>query len=476
MLIFYNKHFNVRLLLLLVLMVVTCFLCPLSVKGAKIRHLRQHGSSNDQRNVYSHHWHAYQQTGDEIQQRSIESNRNEVKYLHWGQTGVERDMFQTGYDERILEDDGDYYEVDKDTTGEEENVDEDGEGKQDELEDDDDDHDAEEEKDKEDEEILTGRPATNSPTRGQINHQSSAPTVSPETQTSIQKHKQHQQSNTTLPESTDDGEISTTAVPTPTPTSTLTNSATNVPTVMVTSRHMDSKMPTAFPTTLKQVMTKAPTPMPTLIEVMTNAPTVSSTFLKNIITHTPSISSTTHQPTKNQNSNNDNENENENENENSKDSHVNDDYYSEKIEPTPSPPSQINSNTAVDVNTRTGTSSKGDEMMDRIYEVLTPEEIEYLNHHKFLDEEKEAAKISFVYLIVSLFLMIFTAHQLSENPDGIYSNMCRLAITVSSCVLKIFLLPFRKICGLGTRQGYSHHLVSNDPYAGESSITRMEMI
>jgi Ca2+/H+ antiporter len=115
-----------------------------------------------------------------------------------------------------------------------------------------------------------------------------------------------------------------------------------------------------------------------------------------------------------------------------------------------------------------------DDMMKKIYQRLTPEEIEYLKHHEFIDEEKEAAKISAVYFIITLVLMIFTAHQLSENPDGVYSNMCRLAITVVGLVVKILLLPFRKICGYGTRQGYSHHLVSNDPYGGETS--RMEII
>ena len=120
-------------------------------------------------------------------------------------------------------------------------------------------------------------------------------------------------------------------------------------------------------------------------------------------------------------------------------------------------------------------SGEDDEILKGIYDQLSPEEIEYLKHNEFVDEEKEAAKISIVYLLLTLVLMVFTAHQLSENPDGVYSNICRLAITVVGCAVKILVLPFRKICGLGAR-GYSHHLVTtNDPYSGRSS-SRIELI
>jgi len=120
-------------------------------------------------------------------------------------------------------------------------------------------------------------------------------------------------------------------------------------------------------------------------------------------------------------------------------------------------------------------SGEDDEILKGIYDQLSPEEIEYLKHNEYVDEEKEAAKISIVYLLITLVLMVFTAHQLSENPDGVYSNICRLAITVVGCVVKILVLPFRKICGLGSR-GYSHHLVTtNDPYSGRSP-SRIELI
>lgn len=119
-------------------------------------------------------------------------------------------------------------------------------------------------------------------------------------------------------------------------------------------------------------------------------------------------------------------------------------------------------------------SDTSDQQLQSIYDSLTEEQIEYLKHHEFVDEEKEAAKISVLYFIISLMLMVFTAQQMSENPDGVYANVCRLGITITGVLVKIILLPFRKYCGLGTRQGYSHHLVTtSDPY---SRANRMEII
>jgi hypothetical protein len=123
---------------------------------------------------------------------------------------------------------------------------------------------------------------------------------------------------------------------------------------------------------------------------------------------------------------------------------------------------------------RTSYSEASEPTMEQIYGNLSPEQVNFLQHHLVVDEEKEAAKISVLYFIITLMLMIFTAQQMSENPDGVYANVCRLAITITGCILKIVLLPFRKYCGLGGRQGYSHHLVTtSDPYARTS---RMEIL
>lgn len=120
-------------------------------------------------------------------------------------------------------------------------------------------------------------------------------------------------------------------------------------------------------------------------------------------------------------------------------------------------------------------------MMDEIKAKLTPDEVYYLSKYEFKEEEEEAAKISIVYFVVTLTLMIFTAHQLSEHPDGVYANLCRLSITLMGVFFKVLLFPFRRFCGLGTRKGYAHHLVTNqndfrDPYASTSPNNRMEIL
>jgi len=66
--------------------------------------------------------------------------------------------------------------------------------------------------------------------------------------------------------------------------------------------------------------------------------------------------------------------------------------------------------------------------------------------------------------------MIFTAHQMSENPDGFFASCCRLAITISGCIFKILLLPCKKVFG-NRFNGYTHHLVATDyrnPYMGRN--------
>lgn len=120
-------------------------------------------------------------------------------------------------------------------------------------------------------------------------------------------------------------------------------------------------------------------------------------------------------------------------------------------------------------------------VMEEIKSKLTPDEAYYLSNYEFKEEEEEAAKISFIYFMITMVLMVFTAHQLSEYPDGVYANMCRLTITVLSVFFKLVLFPFRKVCGFGSRTGYAHHLVTNqndfrDPYANTGPNNRMEIL
>lgn len=77
-------------------------------------------------------------------------------------------------------------------------------------------------------------------------------------------------------------------------------------------------------------------------------------------------------------------------------------------------------------------------------------------------EEKVARQAGGLGIFLGIVAMIFTAHQMSENPDGIYASVCRLAITISSVVIKIICMPCRKVIGAG---------VNGNPYSGHMPIS-----
>ena len=247
------------------------------------------------------------------------------------------------------------------------------------------------------------------------------------------------------------------------PTVTLTSSPTPLPTMATatptTTPIQDTNAPTiaatAMPTASPVKMTNAPTvatAMPTASPVkITNAPTAA--------TATPTSSPTAKDTEPVDADDDSSEDESESESDDGRDSI---DFEEDEENSTSSPTGDRTS------------YSESEPTMEQIYENLSPEQVNFLQHQLVVDEEKEAAKISVLYFIITLILMIFTAQQMSENPDGVYANVCRLAITITGCILKIVLLPFRKYCGLGGRQGYSHHLVTtSDPYARTS---RMEIL
>ena len=92
-------------------------------------------------------------------------------------------------------------------------------------------------------------------------------------------------------------------------------------------------------------------------------------------------------------------------------------------------------------------------------------------------EEKVAQTAGGLGIFFMIIAMIFTAHQMSENPDGIYASVCRLAITVSSVVIKIICMPCRKVLGIGNGNPYSGHMpistsdysYRNDPYRSNAN-------
>jgi hypothetical protein len=93
-------------------------------------------------------------------------------------------------------------------------------------------------------------------------------------------------------------------------------------------------------------------------------------------------------------------------------------------------------------------------------------------------EEKVARRAGGLGIFLGILAMIFTAHQMSENPDGIYASVCRLAITVASVVVKIVCMPCRKLIGAGgDGNPYNGHMpistsdysYRNDPYRSNAN-------
>ena len=60
--------------------------------------------------------------------------------------------------------------------------------------------------------------------------------------------------------------------------------------------------------------------------------------------------------------------------------------------------------------------------------------------------------------------MIFTAWQMSDNPDGIYASLCRLTLTCIQLLCRIIQSPCRKCCGGGGSGGYRNHLAGTNGY------------
>ena len=91
-------------------------------------------------------------------------------------------------------------------------------------------------------------------------------------------------------------------------------------------------------------------------------------------------------------------------------------------------------------------------------------------------EEKDAKKVGGWAVVIAILGMIFTAWQVSENPDGVFASVCRLSITICGCILKVLLLPCKFLCGKGA--GGGHHPISSapdyrEPYRGRGGMMEM---
>lgn len=89
--------------------------------------------------------------------------------------------------------------------------------------------------------------------------------------------------------------------------------------------------------------------------------------------------------------------------------------------------------------------------------------------------EKEAKTAGGLGFLLAMGAMVFTAYQMSENPDGIFASVCRLAITLIGCGFKMVTMPCRNL--LGNRYHAGHIPVSTmeyrDPYRGSGNMMEM---
>lgn len=80
--------------------------------------------------------------------------------------------------------------------------------------------------------------------------------------------------------------------------------------------------------------------------------------------------------------------------------------------------------------------------------------------HEITLEERKIKIILIGGALMLICMMIFTAWQMSDHPDGIFANLCRLTISVVGMILSVILSPCRKhhIIGGGSHmhQPYGH--------------------
>jgi len=98
---------------------------------------------------------------------------------------------------------------------------------------------------------------------------------------------------------------------------------------------------------------------------------------------------------------------------------------------------------------------------------FTEKEKKEMELQEMKDEKRAARKIGGGAILLCLVLMMLTAHQMSENPDGVFANICRLAMTVTGCIFKILLYPCKKLCG-NRFNGYEHHLVTTQDFSNNT--------
>jgi hypothetical protein len=74
---------------------------------------------------------------------------------------------------------------------------------------------------------------------------------------------------------------------------------------------------------------------------------------------------------------------------------------------------------------------------------------------------------------VGILLMIITAHQMVENPDGCCASVCRLITGCTCCIFRTICFPCRACCGGGGRKRRTrqHQMLGNGNYTHDLELS-----
>jgi hypothetical protein len=101
--------------------------------------------------------------------------------------------------------------------------------------------------------------------------------------------------------------------------------------------------------------------------------------------------------------------------------------------------------------------SEGDSQKDKSYVDVAKEEYDSMVH------DRNVAIVASVFGAIGFILLLITAQQIIENPDGCCAKICRFSITF----WRVVCWPCRKVCCRGKKRR-GHTVIADDGYAGYS--------
>jgi hypothetical protein len=117
-----------------------------------------------------------------------------------------------------------------------------------------------------------------------------------------------------------------------------------------------------------------------------------------------------------------------------------------------------------DIATEKPTETEEKDQIDTVHDDLVIRDGDDVLEKELDEVETEAKAFGGFGFLAAMVAVVFTAHQMLENPHGIYASICRLIITIVSCVIRAVLMPFRSILGhRGYRTGHVP-ISTTDPY------------